>query len=100
MNAEAVNEPLVCDVQQLVGGLVGLILAMLMETVLLIIRTTVSPWSKAEEILLKHDRQMQEAKIRKEQTRGKNKSEVNDQLQEACVSAAEPASNRKLKKDQ
>ena len=52
--------------QHLVGGLVGLILAMLMETVLLIIRTSVSPRSKAEEILLKHDKEVQEAKLREE----------------------------------
>ena len=53
----------VSSVQHLVGGLVGLILAMLMETVLLIIRTSVSPRSKAEEILLRHDKKTQEAKL-------------------------------------
>ena len=56
---------MVFPVQHLVGGLVGLILAMLMETVLLIIRTSVSPRSKAEEILLRDDREVQEAKLQK-----------------------------------
>ena len=52
--------------QHLVGGLIGLILAMLMETVLLIIRTSVSPRSKAEETLLRHDKAVQEAKLQKD----------------------------------
>lgn len=55
--------------QQLVGGLIGLILAMLMETILLIIRTSVSPRSKAEETLLRHDRELQEAKLSKQRAR-------------------------------
>ena len=57
---------MVLSVQHVVGGLIGLILAMLMETVLLIIRTSVSPRSKAEEILLRHDKEVQEAKLQKE----------------------------------
>ena len=57
---------MICSVQHLVGGLIGLILAMLMETVLLIIRTSVSPRSKAEEILLRHDKEVQEAKLQKD----------------------------------
>ena len=52
--------------QRLVGGLIGLIFAMLMEAVLLIIRTSVSPRSKAEESLLRHDREAQEAKLEKQ----------------------------------
>ena len=55
--------------QQLVGGLIGLILAMLMETILLIIRTSVSPRSRAEETLLRHDRELQEAKLTKQRAR-------------------------------
>ena len=87
--------------QQLVGGLIGLILAMLMETVLLIIRTTVSPRSKAEEILLRHDREMQEAKLRKEQARERDQNGADDdEPEEARDSAGEPESNSKVKKDQ
>lgn len=86
--------------QQLVGGLIGLILAILMETVLLIIRTTVSPRSKAEEILLRHDREMQEAKLRKEQVRERDQNGADDEPEEARDSAAKPASNSKVKKDQ
>lgn len=41
----------VCTVQHVVGGLVGLIFAMLMETLLLIIRTTVPPTLPVEEAL-------------------------------------------------
>ena len=52
--------------QQLVGGLIGLIFAMLMEAVLLIIRTSVSPRSRAEESLLRHERELQEAKLKKQ----------------------------------
>ena len=100
MDNKAVDDPLVCDVQQLVGGLIGLILAMLMETVLLIIRTTVSPRSKAEEILLRHNREMQEAKLRKEQAKERDQNGADDQPEEACYDAAEPASNSSVKKDQ
>lgn len=52
--------------QHLVGGLIGLISAMLMEAVLLIIRTSVSPRSRVEESLLRHDRELQEAKLSKQ----------------------------------
>lgn len=52
--------------QHLVGGLTGLILAMLMEAILLIIRTSVSPRSRAEESLLRSDREVQEGKLRKQ----------------------------------
>jgi hypothetical protein len=100
LDKEAVGDPLVRDVQQLVGGLIGLILAMLMETVLLIIRTTVSPRSKAEEILLRHNREMQEAKLQKEQAREKDQNGADDQPEEASYGAGEPASNSNVKKDQ
>ncbi len=52
--------------QRLVGGLVGLIFAMLMEAVLLVIRTSVSPQSKAEESLLRHESELHEAELSKQ----------------------------------
>ncbi len=70
--------------QQLVGGLIGLIFAMLMEAVLVIIRTSVAPRSKAEESLLRHERELQEAKLSKQRAaqveealRGQTPAEAN-----------------------
>jgi hypothetical protein len=46
---------LLVHVQHIVGGLLGLIIAMLLETVLLIIRTTVPPRLPMEEVLLRKE---------------------------------------------
>ena len=55
-----------CAMQHLVGGLLGLIFAMLLESVLLIIRSSIAPRSRAEESLLRHEREVQEAKLSKQ----------------------------------
>lgn len=86
--------------QQLVGGLTGLILAMLMETVLLIIRTSVSPRSKAEEILMRHDRDLQEAKLRKQRAAGIEQAMMGRDAAEGSSAASGPAVSTAVKKEQ
>ena len=86
--------------QQLVGGLIGLIFAMLMEAVLLIIRTSVSPRSRAEESLLRHERELQEAKLKKQRAAQIEEALRGQRTAEAdSVVAGGPAS-KETKKEQ
>ena len=81
--------------QHVMGGLIGLIFAMLMEAILLIIRTSVAPRSKAEESLLRHDREVQEAELSKQRA-----AQIDEALRENTTAEADSVqSNATVSRD-